>query len=719
MIHRLVHCVHFFRLLGTLCLSTLLTAASLASDNNSAGYDIASFQGDKTDLIQQIFPRSTGIAPRNTETGVWEIYQLDQLLGYAFESRDMADLLGFSGKPINLLIGLDGQGRLAGVRILSHAEPIFLHGLGPEPLIEFVNQYQGKHLANRFKFGRKQGGDPADTTEYLDGVTKATVSVMVINDVVLASALTVARARIDAFAQAAASAVDYALFTPMNWDMLIQQSLVRHWTITRSDAEAALGHSLALYPELDGLVDYAQDEQYLDTYSFYVNPPSIGRNILGDAEYERLLAEIKPGEHVIGVMASGFYDILGPNFREGKMPERISLSQHGLAIPMRDMAFFRKGNWQPPAGMPQLDNLLFYRIRPQAGFNPAEPYGLALYFDLARNHLMRDQAVISDTFQLPSRLFLAQPVDATDKPTPLWMQLWQARWLDISVLLLALAGISYLFIRQDRFIKPGAHLARWRLGILGFTTLFIGYYTQGQLSVVNIYTLLLQIKAGFDLQIFLLDPVLFILWSFTFVSLFLFGRGLFCGWLCPFGALQEFAAHIGKRLKIKQIKVPQALDSALRKMKYVILLGLVVSAFLSLDTAEKLAEIEPFKTAITLNFVRYWPFVAYAIGLLLASMFVHKFYCRYVCPLGAGLAILGAFPLFKWLHRRAECGSPCQLCRHQCEIGAIDRTGKIDYLECVQCLECVRIIEDPQACAPAKVALRRQTAADVVRFVEI
>jgi len=708
--------LRFCRLITLIC---LFSTQCYAGQITSTGYDIADYQGDKGMLIKEIFPRSTRIEPRNEDTGVWDVFQLDQLMGYAFESRDMADLLGFSGKPINLLIGLDAQGVLVDVRILSHAEPIFLHGLGPEPLIEFVDQYKGKSLAHRFKFGRKQGGDPTDTTEYLDGVTKATVSVMVINDVVLASALTVARARIDAFAQATAATVNYDVYQPLSWQALIEQSLVRQWTIARSEVEAELGNTLDLYPELADRVDYSEDEQYLETYSFYLNPPTIGRNILGDAEYERLLAEIKPGEHVIGVMATGFYDILGPNFREGKMPERISVSQHGLAIPMRDMAFFRKGNWRPPAGMPELDNLLFYRIRPQAGFNPAEPYGLALYFDLARNHLMRDQAILTDTFQLPSNLFLEVAIDTPDTPRPLWVQLWESRWLEISILLTALAGISFLFIRQDIFIKPSAGLAHWRLGILAFTTVFIGYYTQGQLSVVNIYTLLLQIKAGFDLQIFLLDPVLFILWSFTFASLFIFGRGLFCGWLCPFGALQEFAAHIGKRFKIRQFKVPHKLDNALRKLKYIILLGLLVSAFVSLDTAEKLAEIEPFKTAITLNFVRYWPFVAYAISLLLASVFVHKFYCRYVCPLGAGLALLGAFPLFKWLHRRNECGSPCQLCRHKCEIGAIDRAGNIDYLECVQCLECVRIIEDPQECAPAKVALKRQVAAEVVKFVEV
>jgi len=119
--------------------------------------------------------------------------------------------------------------------------------------------------------------------------------------------------------------------------------------------------------------------------------------------------------------------------------------------------------------------------------------------------------------------------------------------------------------------------------------------------------------------------------------------------------------------------------------------------------AERLAEVEPFKTSITLNFMRYWPFVLYAALLLLLGLKIHKFYCRYICPLGAGLAILGRYPLLKWLTRRKECGNPCQLCRNKkCEIDAIRSNGSIDYSECIQCLECLVTIESPKLCVVNK-----------------
>ena len=87
-----------------------------------------------------------------------------------------------------------------------------------------------------------------------------------------------------------------------------------------------------------------------------------------------------------------------------------------------------------------------------------------------------------------------------------------------------------------------------------------------------------------------------------------------------------------------------------------ILVALIPTAFYSLTLAESLAEVEPFKTSITLFFVRSWPFVLYAALLLGLGLFVHKFYCRYVCPLGAGLAILGRLRLFSWLTRIDACG---------------------------------------------------------------
>ncbi|MBQ0755553.1 MAG: 4Fe-4S binding protein, partial [Amphritea sp.] len=307
-------------------------------------------------------------------------------------------------------------------------------------------------------------------------------------------------------------------------------------------------------------------------------------------------------------------------------------------------------------------------------------------------------AQLDDSYQLPTDLFDIEVIEEV-KQLPLWQRLWLDRLFQLGGLLLALLVVTAAFIWQHRLSAYSRlfHGARW--GVMLFTLFFIGFYAQGQLSVVNIYTLLLQLKKGFDFQVFLLDPVLFVLWTYVFITLFLWGRGVFCGWLCPFGVLQEIVGQVAKVLKLKQIKIPPAVHAKLQKLKYLLLLVLVGSAFWSVSMAERLAELEPFKTAITLNFIRSWPFVFYAVLLLGVGLFIHKFFCRYLCPLGAGLAMLGKFSLFRWLQRRTECGSPCQLCKVRCDIDSINRDGSIDYDECIQCMECIVILNNKDQCA--------------------
>ena len=100
-------------------------------------------------------------------------------------------------QTVNVVIGLDTQGNVVDLFVKQHSEPMFLHGLGEKSMFDFVAQYQGHSVKERFIIGGKSNVGKDAT--YFDGVTKATVSVLVINDTIVTSALAVARAKLDGF----------------------------------------------------------------------------------------------------------------------------------------------------------------------------------------------------------------------------------------------------------------------------------------------------------------------------------------------------------------------------------------------------------------------------------------------------------------------------------------------------------------------------------------
>lgn len=666
---------------------------------------------DKQALIQALFPSATIIKDKLPDFPVYPVYQLQELLGYAFESTDLSDLQGFSGQPIKMMIGLDTRGRFTGVRVMDHHEPVFLHGLGEAPLFEFVDQYENHSLreqiivqsSNSRKSGRSQDGNVV----YFDGVSKATVSVLIINDTILSTALKVARRELEAFAQATPTRARTDFYQPLDWQQLIDRGYVGHATVSAAEVEQKLGRPLSDYP---GSLQPDPDQPFSELFFAYMNSPMVGRNLLGDAGYERFMDRLGPHDKVLLVASRGVFPHVGQDFTPGSFPDRIGLSQNGLAMEMRDLNWLDQNLPLTAKDLPDFAATNLFQVGGNAGFNPGAKAMLSLNIELPRNHLITDETRFDLPVAFSDDLFEtvapeASPAEARD---PVWAGLWKERWWQIALLVTGLTVLTVFFARQKSLSRHPVLVRRFRWGFLAFTLFFIGFYAQGQLSVVNIYTLFLAIRDGFSLNVFLLDPVLFILWIYTFITLFIWGRGLFCGWLCPFGALQEMAAWLGEKLRFRQIRVPERWHRRLILLKYPILLGLVGTAFYSLTLAEQLAEVEPFKTSITLFFWRYWPFVAYAIGLLVIGMFIHKFYCRYLCPLGAGLAVLGRFRLFSWLERIERCGSPCQHCKNECGINAIRKDGRIDYDECIQCLECVVILRDESQCVDSILRNKQQ-----------
>ncbi|MBD1556712.1 4Fe-4S binding protein [Vibrio sp. S9_S30] len=656
--------------------------------------------------VLAFFPTATRTLPKEKDLAIIPVYQLNSLLGYVFESDDLTHFPGFSGETVNLNIGLDVNGVLRGIKVQRHHEPIFLHGLGEEPMLAFIAQYLNHNIQHRFLVGSKQNRTHDGKTQYFDGVTKATVSVMVINDTILNSARKVARLKLDGFGRANKRVAQFVMGSPKRYDFqqLKNENLVLSWQATLGEFAQQLS-----VPEsrAEDWLENPEAHYALNYHLAFLNPPQIGKSLLGDSEYQRLMSELEPGEIALLLSSSGGFSPLAEDFVPGTTPTRFSVTQQGISIDIRDQDFYSFFDPNLVAGFPDFEFIKVFRLKSSSGFDPALPVTFQLNVPVKKSFLEYEVKTVSQQYDIPNSLW-GYPAIKDTEPMPLWQQIWQQRQFETGMIMLYLAIVTCLFVKQKYWVTFPKYFPSFRLACLMFTLFFLGFYAQGQLSVVNIYTLLLSVWNGFEITVFLLDPVIFVLWLFVFVSLFLWGRGVFCGWLCPFGALQELIGLAAKKWKIKQWTIQPQIHSKLQRVKYPVLVILVVTSFSSLTLAENLAELEPFKTAITLWFVRDWYFVVYALLLLFIALKIHKVYCRYLCPLGAGLAVLGKFRLFSWLNRKKECGSPCQLCRKACDIDAINLNGSIDYNECVQCLECVVIAADNNRCVVEKYGAKKR-----------
>jgi transcriptional regulator of nitric oxide reductase len=618
-------------------------------------------------------------------------------VGYVFETIDLAPIPGFEGTPMNLLVEIDASGKFIDVEVLRQHEPVFVGGLGPAPFDEFVKQYRGRNIRQQVKISTGQSSPRPDSganTVVFDGVGKATASIRIANQSVLSAALAVARARLGFASQSDSGPPALVKKLPLerlDLDTLVRRGYVQHLALSNAETEKLFAGTEGAGSDAEAL--QKPGDLFIELFVAYLNAPNIGRNLLGDAAWASLQSHLQDDRPAFWVATRGRYPLIDEAFVPGSSPPRLELVQQGLPIQLRDAN-------RDYARAPVLDNLnaaLILAVQPLAGLDPGQAMDFRLTISRVRGVILPvvTQEQVSLHYVPPPALF-----DYPPKPLPEWLQAWLGRLSDLIIIgaaLLLLSGV--LLWPRAISVKPRA-LFLFRMAFLSFTLIFIGWYAQGQLSIVQITGAIKSLVAGAGLKSFLYDPVSLLLIAFTLISLVVWGRATFCGWLCPFGALQEFVGLLARANRVPQWRPPARVSRALARSRYAILALLAAAAAITPAAAVKMVEIEPFKTAITVGFRRELPFQLWAIGLLLAGAFVYKFFCRFVCPLGAALTIGGKLRQWNWLPRIDACGQPCQRCRNVCRYDAIEPGGRIDYDECFQCLDCVGIYHDTARCGP-------------------
>ncbi|KGD89285.1 FMN-binding protein [Achromobacter sp. RTa] len=665
--------------------------------------------------IGELFPGADRVDAPAGKPMAAKAYAGGRQLGVVYLTSDVVNTRGYSSKPIDVLVALANDGRIVGAKLVEHHEPIVLIGIPQAKVDHFIGGYVG---LNFVESPPRHGAPPP-----VDIISGATVTLMVIGDSITRSAIAVARAYgIDKTAPpsqqaapAAARVVDDTRDTPQSWQALLDAGAVRNLRLLPEDVDKAFRES--------GRSDAAASAEgasgsdtFIDLYAALVSVPAIGRSLLGDTEWQRLKERLKPGQQAVLVAGNGAYSFKGSGYVRGGIFDRIEVIQDESSFRFRDRNHQRLAD-VAAEGAPAFREVALFVVPDDAKLDPVAPWRLQLM--VQRVLSVKDKAFVTFDlgYELPAAYTRpaegAQPAAASaspaaaaqaqaapaEEPAPaLWKQIWRGKAGQVAVLTVALLVLVGIFFFQDQLTSRPLLHDRLRLAFLAFALFWIGWYGQAQLSIVNVLTFFSALRTDFRWEYFLMDPLVFILWCATAISMVFWNRGAFCGWLCPFGALQELANRVAKRLGVRQVKISHGVNQRLSTLKYVIFLLLFGFSLYDLALAEQLSEIEPFKTAIILRFVRYWPFVVFALAVLAAGLFVERFFCRYLCPLGAALAIPARLRIFNWLRRYRDCGNPCQRCNLECPVQAIDPTGEINPNECIQCLHCQMLYHHDQKC---------------------
>lgn len=668
--------------------------------------------------VHDFFPEADRFGPVTGEPPAAAVYRDSRVIGYILHTRDVAPIPAYSGKPVDVLLGIDTEGRITGAEVIEHHEPILLVGIPEQRLFDFAQQHVGKRITDRIQVGGKE----AEGSVRLDAVSGATVTVKVVNRSIMRAARRVAEAHGIIKAAPANGAgparVRTDSYQSADWTRLTGDGSIRRLLIEREEVEAAFRGTAGE----DRGISTGQPEcrpgepcgPFIDLYYAYLNPPTVGRNLLGPREYERLMGELGEGEHAIALMANGIYSFKGSGYVRGGIFDRVQVVQGEQTILFRDTDYQRLMDPEL-AGMPAFDEKEIFIIRRGYDFDPGRPWQLELLVRRQVGALESVFTTFSAEYETPEQYLLRPEPAEPAEETGIWQSIWTDRAFDIAFLCVLLAGLTLILIFQDWLARRARLLVVLRAGFLVLTLVVIGWLFRGQLSVVNTFTFVNALRGEFRWETFLTDPILFILWTYVAATLLLWGRGVYCGWLCPFGAMQKLANMVAQRLHVPQLKLPAAVHERLWAVKYLILLGLFGISLQSLATAEVYAEVEPFKTAVTLRFQREWTYIAYALALVLISAFNCKFYCKYLCPLGAALAVPARLRIFDWLKRHKECGRPCQVCANECEIQAIDPIGRINVNECHYCLDCQVTYWDAHKCPPMVERRKRREKAPEAR----
>lgn len=585
----------------------------------------------------------------------------EKLINLIFYTTDISNIVAYSGKPLEILISLNYKtGNIDNLKLIKHSEPILLTGIPIEKLLEALAFYKNKNINDRINIGEDLSGETC-----VPIIAGATVTSLILHETILSTARDVGKI-FNIFNES--DLVEGGLntkFEKLKWKDLLKIKAIKHFRLDSSFCE-------------NNNID--KENLLIDIYFADIKHPSIGRNILGDFGYTELFSELNNNKSAIIILNNGIWSFKGSGFVRGGIFDRFRIEQDNNIFSFRDSDLKNVYDLE----CIDLDNFretgIF--IVSNAKYKPYKSWKLVLLFNYKTYTI---------EYSIPKSFCLAQK--------SMWIKTWESKIFYIFLYILLWISVVLIFIFRNDIVKNNFYLSIIYNFILVSDIYIIGFLFEGQPSIVNILAMIDDVK---HLYIFLMDPCIFIGWILIIITTVFWGKAFFCGWICPFGALQEILFKIKniifKNEKSLEFKFLEKFK--LKYLRYLIFFILIFVSFKNFEKAELLSEIEPFKTIWIIGISNRFKASIYTIFLLFISFFIYRFFCRFLCPLGAFLSILSYRTFFN-LNRRATC-TICKICKKTCNSNAINNFGNIDNKECFGCFTCISNMYNTSICPPLK-----------------
>lgn len=207
----------------------------------------------------------------------------------------------------------------------------------------------------------------------------------------------------------------------------------------------------------------------------------------------------------------------------------------------------------------------------------------------------------------------------------------------------------------------------------------------GQLK--QIYTYI--INGNFEInKILPLSMELLILIPLTMI----FGR-FFCGYFCAFGTINDILYKLSSKVLNIRFQINKKADKYLRLIKYIVLLFCII--FIWTLGYSGLNDLNPWNAFAQI--IQLPPSVPSIAGLsvliliLIGALLIERFFCRYLCPLGAFLSILQVLRIFRINKNKSTCLEGCSICTRNCPMGIeLNKVNRVDSIDCIQCMNCTK-----------------------------